>query len=602
MTNMNPNTIKNINNENKEKDTILSPFSDKHSNNNNNEFNNLNSPFSKNNLDDLEIDNNYIQSLLTSIKSLKSKFLIQQEEYNKNLKDLHTNHSNIIKNKDHEVKNYLNNLIIEINDLKETNTLQIEEIKYLKESNNKLKEKLSIEKSTNVSIINDKINSIKTEEIHKLKELDDKYNDLTNEFNKKCLNNKSKNIDNNSSKIKHDYDNQLFLENKVKLLYEEMLTKDKHILYLENKLSILAEENNVLKNKLSIEKTNLLEKVEELESSVNFNTYPTNKNNLYIKQLECNIEEFKKHFEDKINSINNEYDDIIKKQSEEITNKSNQLITITEDNENIKIQLNFLTKENAHLNKRMKENKLKYNDYIEKHEDLVSNNKILSKENEILKENLKNINIDIGSIMNSKMDEKSIKENYENQYKDIISYLKESLNKSENKIAEINLNIDNLNALNEKNCKELMEKNKIIIDLTLQKDKKSIELNNASYLLKQKEDNLKIAEEKLKEQSNDLLDYKNNKNDYLNLKNNHKILLEKNNELENNYLDIKSKYNELEYILNNNDIETNKQQTEKNIHINEINILKRELEKSKNIIMYLIIIIIIIIVLYIFFN
>ena len=153
--------------------------------------------------------------------------------------------------------------------------------------------------------------------------------------------------------------------------------KEKRILNLEHSNNLLTQNSQVLQALIQKEKNDLLHKINE---------QPLSNNNLYYSTLEHDIAKYKKYFEDKINSVIQDYDSLLTASKLKISELLSVNKEITDDLNIASSENSFLHKENRSIKAKLESLNFKYYDYFSQYDSLLIENKQMVKENETLKQ------------------------------------------------------------------------------------------------------------------------------------------------------------------------------------------------------------------------
>ena len=396
-------------------------------------------------LKELNKNKNEIESLKKELELIKSEKIKGE----KNICDLKEKFDSLLKKNEKEKNDY--------ESMKKENELKDIRIKEL------------LDKINNIEINNDliKINENKISEMeNNIQKKEDIINDYKKiiEENKIFINNKKAEIEKKNNLI-YNLENQIDeLNNNQKKIEEEsekykneINNKNKEIDEIRKQLLELKEENE-LNNKLRENNKKLEEKINEIninnekeyqineELSKEIENYKNNK-----IELELKLKELKEEEEKFIEKINN-YEQIIKKNNQEFNDKIDilekenreKLSELERQNQELKTKYdNIIIEKDNEI--QFKENKIKNlendvkckNELVEKNEIIITKlkdelnqlNDELSKEKEEIKQiNLKMNAISISEIKKEKEIE-SIKELYENKFKEELKKIGGSLHK-----------------------------------------------------------------------------------------------------------------------------------------------------------------------------
>lgn len=462
-------------------------------------------PLKSHNVNASNISNttSFVQSIVSpmyqQIEQLKSRLQTQQDEHENELQGLIIKQSNLLVQRDKEVKEFVNGLLTQITELKSQGSNLSSELKVVKVSNENLKRKLAEKSNQSENHFSSFLATSKQELDKKLKEIDMKYDTIfATQYIKTDISSTEQGI---------------LFENKIKLMYEEMFTKDKLIASLSSHQQSLLEENSHLLQKFKHEKETLIERIDEVEN-MSFAKH-------MLWSIEAEIESVRRINEERIDDLSKEYSDLLASLKEELVNSQYLVAKLKEDCSALRIENQIKAQENSRLKKMADDANEKCLNSLGKYDELIMSNKIISKENELLKDNLRSLNVNVGNFLNIKLDENIIKEEVEKFHHETIVQLKNNLGKAEAEIDEIKPALKTLQEKYEGLLSDNMQKKQLVVELGSENKRIKFEINDLKTKVKEYEesslvDKTKIteAEKRLSSLSSEVLELKPYKNEF----------------------------------------------------------------------------------------
>ena len=440
-------------------------------------------------------------------KEIAISIQAHKEEYERNAKE-----------KDEEVTAFVDNLIKENIELKKQIVLL--EIELERKETNEQNPTSNINNSDNPDrLFYDNLKQIRDSHETKQKEIIEKYDKflknltkdhrhLISSFKKLAQENKLKiineeisleQLNKNENLISLNSAEEQFniYENRIRLLYEELKTKEKYSLVVEQKYEMINEENKLLKRKIQEEKATLLKMVSdvqrehssshvELMNKVNTEIYQ--KKNLlesYITNSLSKSEELVDQLLKEKNTLKNE----IKNNQEEIKRLNNHIVSINKEKEEIEKIIQKQKNEVREANQ-IKEQ------HLEELKKLNMDKEILTKANNDLTIRINDLMIKIVTIeTESKIIKDSVNKEIEKseiRNKAIIESLNNDLIEAEKKAR------DNLNKKLSQN--ENMNKlNSTVTELTEQLDNANNTIKNLKTEISEKSFNIQLLDKNAEE-------------------------------------------------------------------------------------------------------
>ena len=335
------------------------------------------------------VNNTYLKPLQKQIEQLKNKILYNDDNHNKEVLALKEKFESILKKRDLEVKAFTDNMVNQIRSLENKNL-------NLQQENKILRERTKIEDKTQENKeIETRIKNIKLKAEQKIAELDSNFDHVL----------KSLNFNINPQSPEHD-EQMYILENKIKLLLEEIYLKDKQLVNQDAKLTSIKEENFYLKEKFTYEKSVLLEELEKLSKY----DFQDQDQEIFVIQTK---------FQNQIDTLTKGFKETIyneKSEKEFLQREQSRLILI---NSQFELEIENLNKENQHLKIKIEHLEREIGSLSIDIVPIKDENKLLIKENQLLKSMIDENKEKLDYFLEKTKTEKEIKEELELQYRNI---------------------------------------------------------------------------------------------------------------------------------------------------------------------------------------